>query len=577
MYALNSSLQPTHTHARREVRVDLLTGKQLGPYRVVAPLGAGGMASVYKAYQPGVDRYVALKILPQHLASDPQFVARFQSEATIIANLQHPHILPVFDFGAAEGYTYLVMPLIASGTLAQSLRGQPLPFDQIRHIIAQVGDALDYAHSRGIVHRDVKPSNVLLDPRGNCLLADFGIAKIVAGAVPLTITGSILGTPAYMSPEQSLGTKIDTRSDIYALGVVLYELATGRVPFTAETPMGVVLKQIHAPLPPPRTLNPALPERLERTILKALAKNPDDRFQTAADLVRAVNATAWDRPLPEAHAGGPNALASETQPFAATGETVAAPTHDVGKPPPTRPRTGSSWVLVGGISALLLALVGLGGTVLRMSARQGTSVATGSAVATAARATEATRLAVRPTPETQATPSPLPTAEPTWIAIGGTWTGPADGAVHGETDVVDALYMYSDTYSDFTFAAEVQAVDREASLAFRMQDAQNGYLVIIVPSNAIGANPGIYLAKRVRGEHSFLASTQQGLPTAGQWVRVAVQTAGANIQVSVNDALIFDVDDTTAPQFAAGQVGFRIYGDQSGPCQANFRAIQLPA
>jgi hypothetical protein len=553
--------------------VDVLTGKQLGPYRVVAPLGAGGMASVYKAYQPGVDRYVALKILPQHLASDPQFVARFQSEATIIANLQHPHILPVFDFGAAEGYTYLVMPLIAGGTLAQSLQGQPLPFDQIRRIIAQVGDALDYAHSRGIVHRDVKPSNVLLDPRGNCLLSDFGIAKIVAGAVPLTITGSILGTPAYMSPEQSLGAKIDTRSDIYALGVVLYELATGRVPFTAETPMGVVFKQIYAPLPPPRTLNPALPERLEGTVLKALAKEPSDRFQTAAELVRTVNATAWDEP-PTAYTRGQEVFAADTRPFAATGDTLAAPPHNAARPPHPWPGIGGPWLLMGGISLLLLTLAGLGGLVLRMAAIQQPSGSTPSA--TAARTTNAAQLATRPAQTTQARPSAAPTVELTWTASGGSWTGPIDGIVRGETDIVDALYLYPQSYSDFTFAAELQALDREASLAFRMQDTQNGYLVIVVPTGAIGANPGIYLAKRVQGEHSFLASTQQGLPDLGEWVRVTVQTAGAHIQVSVNDMLIFDLDDTTGPPITAGQVGFRIYGDRIAPCHANFRDIELP-
>src|SRR3990167_6529860 len=158
-----------------------LTGKQLGPYQVTAPLGEGGMAAVYKAYHPAMDRYVALKILPRHFASDPLFVARFQQEAKVIAKLQHPHILPVFDFGEADGYTYLVMPFIQSGTLANRMAGNPLPWPQIRAIISQVGDALDYAHARGLIHRDVKPSNVLIDERGNCLLTDFGIAKMVEG------------------------------------------------------------------------------------------------------------------------------------------------------------------------------------------------------------------------------------------------------------------------------------------------------------------------------------------------------------------------------------------------------------
>lgn len=313
-----------------------ITGKQLGPYRVVAPLGEGGMAAVYKAYQPGMDRYVALKILPRHFASDPQFAARFQQEAKVIANLQNPHILPVHDFGEADGYTYIVMPYVEGGTLASLLRGQPLPLEQMRSVISQVGDALDYAHSRGLVHRDVKPSNVLVDERGNCLLTDFGIAKIVEGNVKLTNTGGILGTPAYMSPEQGLGQKLDGRSDIYALGVILYEMATGRIPYNAETPMGIVTKHITDPLPPPRSVNPGLPEAVERVILKALAKNADDRYQTARAMVEALDDAM---PAEESHEAAPQAVIR-----------TAPPQREVPKPR----RTVSGWVWV----ALAVAIVG---------------------------------------------------------------------------------------------------------------------------------------------------------------------------------------------------------------------------
>lgn len=267
-----------------------LTGKQFGPYQVVAPLGEGGMAAVYKAYQPGVDRYVALKILPRHFASDPLFVSRFEQEAKVLAKLQHPHILPVFDFGQADGYTYIVMPFLQSKDLTTLVRTQTLSLTQIRRIISQVGDALDYAHSRGLVHRDVKPSNVLLDERGNCLLTDFGIAKMVESSSKLTATGGIIGTPAYMAPEQGMGEQVDGRSDIYALGIMLYEMAIGRVPYQAETPMAVMIKHLNDPLPLPRHLNPALPEAVERVILKALAKNPQDRYATAGEMVRALQA-----------------------------------------------------------------------------------------------------------------------------------------------------------------------------------------------------------------------------------------------------------------------------------------------
>jgi hypothetical protein len=280
---------------KAEAGLDDLVGKSLGPYRVTALLGQGGMAAVYKAYQPGVDRFVALKILPRQLAGDSEFSSRFRQEAKVIARLQHPHILPVYDYGEVDGHTYLVMPLVETGTLANLARDRALSLQQIRGIISQVGDALDYAHSRGLVHRDVKPSNVLIDERGNCLLTDFGIAKIVESTAKLTVSGGVLGTPAYMSPEQGLGLTADRRSDIYSLGVILYELATRRLPFEAETPIAVMIKHINDPLPPPRTLNRELPEAVEQVILKSLAKQPADRFATAAEMVQALQAAIPER------------------------------------------------------------------------------------------------------------------------------------------------------------------------------------------------------------------------------------------------------------------------------------------
>jgi serine/threonine protein kinase len=275
-----------------------LTGKQLGKYRVVAPLGEGGMAAVYKAYQAGMDRHVALKILPRHFASDPEFVGRFEQEARVIAKLQHVYILPVHDYGEDEGYTYIVMPYVERGTLDDRLEDQPLPLEEIRKIISQVGDALDYAHTRGLVHRDVKPSNILIDEQGNSLLTDFGISKMVGGTSKFTQTGAVIGTPEYMSPEQILGEELDGRSDIYSLGVVLYQLATGRPPYRAETPPAIFVKHLHDPLPPPSVFNSNIPPSLEGVILKALARDRDDRFNTAADMVRALQtAIPLDRPM----------------------------------------------------------------------------------------------------------------------------------------------------------------------------------------------------------------------------------------------------------------------------------------
>ena len=265
-----------------------LTGRQFGHYQIVAPLGEGGMAAVYKAYQPSMERFVAVKVLPRHMATSEEFVSRFRREAKLLAQLQHPHILPVFDYGEADGYPYIVMPFVQSGTLADVLHKRQQSLPEIRRIMVQLGDALSYAHARGMIHRDIKPSNVLIDERGNCLLTDFGLARMAESATKITTSGTIMGTPAYMSPEQGAGSTIDHRSDIYSLGIIFYEMVTGRVPYVAETPIAVVFKHIQDPLPSARKLNPSLPEAVELVLLKALAKHPEDRFQAAEDFVQAI-------------------------------------------------------------------------------------------------------------------------------------------------------------------------------------------------------------------------------------------------------------------------------------------------
>jgi serine/threonine protein kinase len=349
-----------------------LTGKQLGPYQIISPLGEGGMAAVFKAYQPSMDRYVALKVLPRHFASDPEFIGRFSQEAKVIANLQHPHILPVHDFGEADGYTYLTMRFIEGGTLADWLKENgPLSLEKIRNIITQVGGALDYAHAQGVIHRDIKPGNILVDPWGNCLLTDFGLAKMTESTSHLTQTGGILGTPAYMSPEQGLGKKIDSRSDIYSLGVVLYQMAIGRLPYQAETPMAVVIKHIHDPLPPPSRFKPDLPEALERVILKSLAKNPEDRYATAGEMVKALqSATELPTQVP---ASVPEPIMPEPDVDLMELETAVSPPpqpHPLpasdptvlldNQPTPPLRRTKRKWIPVALGLIGLIAIVGLG-------------------------------------------------------------------------------------------------------------------------------------------------------------------------------------------------------------------------
>jgi hypothetical protein len=323
-----------------------LIGKTIGQYEIVEKIGVGGMATVYKAYQASINRYVAIKILPTQFAHDPNFVKRFTQEAKAIAALEHPYILPVYDFGTQEGMTYMVMRYIEGGTLA-GLMGQPMSNERIVEIVGNMARALDYAHSQGVVHRDIKPSNILIDKHGEVLLTDFGIAKVMqdTGGTQLTGTGSILGTPEYMSPEQAEGVSVDHRSDLYSLGVVLYELLTGQPPYQAKTPLAVVLMHVKEPLPLPHTINPNVVEPLEQVVLKAMAKNRNQRYQTAAEMEQALK----------------NAL-KEIESITPTTSLPAPETQGLAKPTPapTPTKSGGAMgpLLMGGLLVAVLLCVG---------------------------------------------------------------------------------------------------------------------------------------------------------------------------------------------------------------------------
>jgi serine/threonine protein kinase len=271
---------------------DGFIGKKIGKYELVERLGRGGMAEVYKAYQRSLDRHVAIKILHPFLGEDPEFKERFETEARNVAKLHHPHIVQVFDFDFdpnRELY-YMVMEFIDGPTLKTrlldlDLSGSVMPINDALKIIRDVGSALGYAHSRSMIHRDVKPGNVMLDKDGRVVLTDFGIARIVSGP-NMTASGAMVGTPTYMSPEQGLGQSGDHRADIYSLGVMLYQLVTGGVPYEADTPVAVVLKHVNEALPAPSERNPEIPEAVERIIYKAMAKAPENRYQSVADFTK---------------------------------------------------------------------------------------------------------------------------------------------------------------------------------------------------------------------------------------------------------------------------------------------------
>jgi len=269
--------------------MDGMIGKSLGKYQIVEQLGEGGMATVYKAYDAALERYVAIKIIRSASLSDPLFLGRFQREARALAKMDHPYILKVLDYGEQDGVPYLVMPFVGHGTLKQYTKDR-LPYDRAIGMVLPIAEALSYAHKRNIIHRDIKPANILFGESGEPILSDFGIAKMLdAGEqTQLTGTGLGIGTPAYMAPEQWNGVA-DERTDIYALGIVLYELLTSRCPFQAETPAAILIKQVQDPLPRPQMFAPDLPENVEGLIFKALAKDPSLRFQTMQEFIRAMN------------------------------------------------------------------------------------------------------------------------------------------------------------------------------------------------------------------------------------------------------------------------------------------------
>lgn len=267
-----------------------LVGRKLGTYKITDMLGQGGMATVYKGYREDIDRYVAIKVLPPHPGLDQQFIERFRLEARTIAKLQHPHILPLYDYGVEDDILYLVMAYIEGGSLSNRIDRGSMNVKEVDGLLRQIAAALDYAHRQGVIHRDIKPDNILLDKEGHPLLADFGIAKMAGGGSKLTVTGGLVGTPAYMAPEQASGeSDITASADIYALGVVVYEMLTGKQPFTAETPMQVVLKHMTEPIPSIVNQVEGLPATLELVMQRVLAKSPQNRYKTATEFADDFN------------------------------------------------------------------------------------------------------------------------------------------------------------------------------------------------------------------------------------------------------------------------------------------------
>jgi predicted Ser/Thr protein kinase len=397
-------------------------GENIGPYRVLEQLGQGGMATVYKAYHAALDRYVALKVLHPAFGEDPNFEARFQREARVVAKLEHPNIVPIYDYSEYDKRPFLVMKFIEGETLKARMASGPLASDELANIIEAIGSALAYAHKMGILHRDIKPSNVLLTKDGSVYLADFGLARI-ASMGESTLSGDmIMGTPQYISPEQAMGKKeLDEGTDIYSFGVMLYEMVVGQVPFNADTPFSIIHDHIYSPLPIPHNVNASVPEPVERVLLKALSKERADRYASVIEMVAAFK-QAWQsagvpmkgttitmppQVIPVPAQPAPESAKRKSEPAAETVTAVA----------PKKKRL--RWTIVAGSILLFLCFLFAffafrRGGIFPGLAKLATSTAVVQAAATKTPAPlEPARTPLPPPPLSPAAPSPQVPGEPT--------------------------------------------------------------------------------------------------------------------------------------------------------------------
>ena len=376
-------------------------GKTIGAYEIIAEVGRGGMAVVYKAYQRALDRYVAIKVLPPQFTFDPEFIRRFALEARAAAKLKHPNIVTIYDVGEQNGLHYIVQEFVEGITLADLIRREgALPPTRAVHIITQVASALDYAHTLGFVHRDVKPSNIMIGANDHATLTDFGIAKAAEGT-RVTKSGVMVGTPEYMAPEQIRGQGVDGRVDVYALGVVGYEMLAGRVPFQGDTAR-VLYGQVHEAPPPLRSLNPRVPPGVEVALGMALAKEPAQRYVRAGEFANALTA----------------AVSGAVQPSGAE-----APTRYVPPPPPPAPprqKSAPLFPVLAGIAGAVVVLVVV--LAIAVMARQPNSVALAPTSTTVASASPTAVPTSAPTSMTAASrpPTAVPTATPLVIVVTAT-------------------------------------------------------------------------------------------------------------------------------------------------------------
>lgn len=517
----------------------MTTPNQIGRYEVRAELGRGGMATVYSAHDPLFNRDVAIKLLPAELLHDPSFRTRFEREAKTVASLEHPAIVPVYDYGEENGQPYFVMRLMSGGSLEDRINNGPLSLEETSYLLSRIAPALDDAHSRGIVHRDIKPGNILFDQHHEPYLSDFGIAKLAESGATLTGEG-IVGTPAYMSPEQGRGEgDIDGRADVYALGALSFEMLTGHIPFEAETSMGQVVKHLTVPVPNVLERSPHLPVETQAVLERAMAKRKFVRFSTAGELAQAFRDLAEGR-SPQLGSATPTTAEEErpgSQPTMVFTEsssrrktgagqpvrrpstrtpvqrgTPQPPARATGQhsPPPRRPPTpppssarqpaassgGKLFTAV--ILVLMLAGIGYGGwTFYPKWAAQAPAAAVPTNAPTAAAQAEVEQqvqapaaLAVQDTPAPTSSPQPspaAPTRQPTATRIPRPTITPSptpSGPVVGGADMI-AFLKDNDVWKARIDGTEVERLTTTGGRKFNLQWSPAGNGVIYITGRCI--------------------------------------------------------------------------------------------
>jgi len=514
-------------------------GVRIGPYEVMEQVGRGGMATVFKAYHHALERMVAIKVLPDFMAEDPEFRERFRREAIAIARLRHPNILTVFDHGEFEGQPYIVTEFVQGGTFAQEL-GKPLPMARALEVLGAVASALDYAHESGVLHRDVKPSNILMTKEGKSVLGDFGLARMMAANQRLTRLDMVVGTPEYMSPEQCSGGDAGPASDQYSLAVVTFEALTGHPPFHAETPAAVLLAQMRSPLPAPRSVNPDLAPGVEQALVRALAKEPGDRFPSCSAFVEALPA------------GAPEVAVTARTAAPATPPLVAAPPVAAAPPsaPAGRPPRVSRPVVLG--AAALAALLVLGGVGYAIAASRGAQQGTGNP-AGSVNAPAHGSLIYDATLNKSAWAGGEPSPDPLGSITYG-YSGAIDIKVNKEASVsaefdapslksyVSHLVFHVDPGSDLDFDWSVrgQGPNEHASIYLAVDIPQETMTLVLSPDGA--------------DNQSLTATLQVPGLQSGRTFDLALAVNGTTIEIYVDGKRVAKVMDdrstgATAPEF----------------------------